>query len=364
MRIFYDGAIYAMQATGGVNRYFSNLIGRLPTTVTPILAALRTQHAAYPYHPKLKTYEFHRFRPRRLSYRIEPYYFKLSAMLSQSDLAHPTYYSLLAQQDFRAYRCPVVLTVHDMIHELFFEQLDPTGHYAEEKRKAIMAAQAIICVSEHTKKDLLEHYPSLVSIVTVIPHASELNADLSYGPEPVPSQPYFLFVGKHAFYKNFDGLLDAFAKVVPKHPEVMLCAVGSAPESKECQKLADLRLSNNIKYYEQVSDAHLAKLYRCSIALVYPSLYEGFGIPLLEAMSCGTVVVASSRSSIPEVVANAGLLFDPGATDDLVDILLSLLTGTTSREQFIAKGRERARLYSWDLTVAKTLSLYRSVSRK
>jgi len=121
-------------------------------------------------------------------------------------------------------------------------------------------------------------------------------------------------------------------------------------------------VSEAIEHYEQVTDAHLAKLYQHSVAFVYPSLYEGFGIPPLEAMSCGTPVVASNRSSLPEVVGDAGLLFDPDNPDELTDILTTLATDSSQRERMIAKGRERAKGFSWDKTVAQTLEIYREIS--
>jgi len=123
-----------------------------------------------------------------------------------------------------------------------------------------------------------------------------------------------------------------------------------------------LSLGKSIEHYGYASDCHLAKLYRCSVAFVYPSLYEGFGIPPLEAMSCGTAVVASNTSSIPEVVGDAGILFDPTSTSDLVDILLNLLENSSKRECLISKGLVRASMFSWDQTIAQTLEVYRSIT--
>jgi glycosyltransferase involved in cell wall biosynthesis len=107
-----------------------------------------------------------------------------------------------------------------------------------------------------------------------------------------------------------------------------------------------------------VSDRHLAKLYRCSMAFIYPSLYEGFGIPALEAMSCGTPVIASNTSSIPEVVGDAGILFNPESSDDLADILMSVLDNPLERDRLIARGLKRSAMFSWDRTVAQTLDVY------
>jgi glycosyltransferase involved in cell wall biosynthesis len=364
MKILYDGQIYATQPTGGINRYFANLIGRLPENLFPALATCRLQNINYPTHPNLKTFFYKRFgfRPGRVSYWLEKYYFRSIASFSHFDIIHPTYYSLLTRQEISKFKYPVVLTVWDTIHEIFAEQIDPQGYQAEEKRKAILAAQAIVCISKNTKKDLLERYSLPEEKVTVTYLASEIDASLSHGSEEVLSQPYYLYVGGRRGYKNFDRLLAAFAKAVSVRPEIKLCVVGLPFSQTEEKLLVELKLNDRVEHYGYASDRHLAKLYRCSVALVYPSLYEGFGIPPLEAMSCGTVVIASNCSSIPEVVGDAGVLFDPKAVDDLADILLFLLDNSRERDRLIDKGYQQAKLFSWDKTVTQTLDVYKKVA--
>ncbi len=363
MQIFYDGQIYKIAPTQGISRYFANIISRLPEeSYTPLL----TTYAAgvsYPTHPNLQLFKYKRFRPGRVSSWLEKYYFNSISNTHKFDLAHPTYYTLLSRQEINQYRCPVVLTVWDMIHEIFSDQMDAGGQQAEEKRKAIYAAQVIICISENTKKDLLERYSLPENKVKVTYLASGVNASIAYGSEPVPSRPYYLYVGsRDCGYKNFDGLLSAFAKAVSVCSDLVLCVVGSPFNDIEKKAIAKLKLENHIEHYSYANDSHLAKLYRCSIALVYPSLYEGFGIPPLEAMSCGTVAIAADCSSIPEVVGDAGILFNPQATLDLADILLSMLDNSLERDRLIAKGHQRAKMFSWDITVAQTLDIYRSVA--
>lgn len=362
MRIFYDGQVYKIAPNQGISRYFANVISRLPESYTPLVTTYASG-VNYPYHPNLQLFKYKNFRPGRLSYWLEKYYFNSVSNSTQFDLAHPTYYWLLSRQEISRYNCPVVLTVYDMIHELFSNQMDPSGWQIEEKRKAIHAAQMIICISGNTKKDLLERYSIPENKVKVTHLASSINASMAYGSEPVPSRPYYLYVGsRNSDYKNFDGLLLAFAKAASVQTDLALCVVGSPLNQTEKKLIAKFKLINHIEHYRYASDCHLAKLYRCSIALVYPSLYEGFGIPPLEAMSCGTVTIASDSSSIPEVVGDAGILFDPQATLDLADILLSLLDNSLERDHLIAKGHQRARMFSWDKTVAQTLDIYRSLA--
>lgn len=363
MRILYDGQIYSWQAAGGINRYFANLISRLPQDFYPSLTNCELRNVNFPNHPNLNIYFYQRFnfRPGRISLQVEKYYFRMVCSRNKFDLVHPTYYETLTGQDFQEFRHPVVLTVHDMIHELFCNQMDPKGTYAAIKKKAITSAQAIICISENTKHDLLRYLPISEDRITIIPHASEIDIRLSYGDESVPDQPYFLYVGSRGIYKNFDRLLKSFANVVSTLPDLKLCVVGPPFTKEEVRQITNLSLSSHIRYYGFSSDRHLAKLYRCSVAFVYPSLYEGFGIPPLEAMSCGTPVIVSNTSSLPEVVADAGLLFNPIDTDELVDCLRYVLDNPSGRDQLVQKGLERSQQFSWDKTVTQTLDVYRSV---
>jgi glycosyltransferase involved in cell wall biosynthesis len=362
MRVLYDGNIFLMQAAGGVNRYFANLIARLPLDVTPYMTTCETRNVNYPTHPNLKTYNYRRFRPAGVSYRLEKLFFDYVTASRRYDLAHPTYYTLLTRRSMAEYRCPVVITVWDMIHELFPAELDPKGWNAEAKRKAIMAAQAVICISENTKKDLLERNPIPEDRVSVTHLASEIDASISHGSEPVPAKPFFLYVGLRYRYKNFGGLLAAFAKTHSLRGGTALCVVGAPFNNDEEKLIASLGLADAIEHYGHVSDAHLAKLYRCSLAFVYPSFYEGFGIPPLEAMACGTPVIAANRSSMPEVVGGAGLLFDPDSTDELADVLIMMTDNPAQRRRLIAKGQEHVKIFSWEKTVAATLEIYRAVS--
>ncbi|PSB32747.1 glycosyltransferase family 4 protein [Chlorogloea sp. CCALA 695] len=362
MRIFYDGLVYKVSPNRGVSRYFHNIISKLPENCTPLLTTYDSG-VNYPSHPNLQLFKYKKLKLAWISSLLEQYYFNSVSNSNKFDIAHPTYYSLFTRQEISKYNCPVVLTVWDMIHELFSEQIDVSGWQAEKKRKAIYAAQIIICISENTKKDLLERYSLPESQVKVTYLASSINASIAYGTESVPFRPYYLYVGeRNSKYKNFNSLLSAFAKAVSVRSDLALCVVGQPINQREKKLIGKFKLANHIEHYSYPNDCHLAKLYRCSIALVYPSLYEGFGIPPLEAMSCGTVAIASDCSSIPEVVGDAGILFNPQATLDLADILLSLIDNSLERERLIAKGYQRANMFSWDKTVAQTFDIYRSVT--
>ncbi len=364
MKILYDGMIFWMQKAGGINRYFANIISGLPADCTPTLTAKRDLGINVPTHPRLEVKCCPAFRPHRLSSRLETPYLRSLEWGNRYDLAHPTYYSLLTEQGFERYRCPVVVTVYDMIHELFPEdfQDDFQQKVREQKKQAVERADAILCISENTKKDLIAFYPATEEKIVVTYLATEMNMGLTQGEQPVPDRPYFLFVGGRSSYKNFDGLLQAMGRITPQYPDALVCVVGSAFSIVEAAQIESLGLTDHFEHYGHADDRHLAKLYNRSLALIYPSRYEGFGIPPLEAMACETVVVGANVSSVPEVVGDAGLLFDPDSSE-LTDILLALLDGSIDRNSFIQKGLRRSKNFSWDKTAAQTLEVYQKIAR-
>ncbi|OBQ34711.1 MAG: mannosyltransferase [Anabaena sp. CRKS33] len=366
MHILYDGEIYGAQKVGGISRYFDNIISRLPPEFEPTLTSPRSRNETHPHHPNLKIFNYKRFcfKPGRVSYWLEKYYFRaVEATTNNPQIFHPTYYSLLTRQEFKEKRCPIVLTVYDMIHEAFPHLIDKDGQFAEVKRRAILASDIILCISESTKNDLLERYPLDENRVFITHLATEFNPYLEEGDYFIPSRPFFLYVGGRWSYKNFNNLLIALAKIVPKIPDVLLCVVGSPFNSTEKKQIGELNLDNHIENFSYASDAHLAKLYRNCVAFVYPSLYEGFGIPLLEAMICQAPIIASNTSSFPEVVGDAGLLFDPTSVVNLADRLLFMFDNPAERDILITKGLEQVKHFSWDKTAAQTVEAYRSVLR-
>ena len=293
--MLYDGSIYSHQAAGGISRYFANIIKNLPPDFVPILTTKYNRTLNSPEHPALKVYNFPVFRPRRISFPLGKLYLRAVGRIVRPHLIHPTYYSRLTGEKMSHRRCPLVITVWDMIHEIFPDTMDPHGVGAREKKEAILGSDAVLCISESTKADLLTRVEVPEERITVTHLASEIDASISYGDEVVPEQPYFLYVGSRAPYKNFDGLCKALSILNEKVTDIQLCVVGSPFNNKENELIGELGLMTVIENYGEVTDSHLAKLYRCSVAFVYPSLYEGFGIPLLEAMACGTAIIACQR---------------------------------------------------------------------
>src|ERR1019366_7689767 len=176
MRIHYDGYIYDLQQYGGINRYFNEIIGRLPPADEPLVSTFLGQRSFWPVHPRLQIL---RSRPFARAPRFAPlgrFWLRRRIKLARPDLLHPTYYHWLTPELLRS-RVPMVATVHDMIHELYPRELDPQGTHAAAKRRLVERADLILCNSEHTRRDLLTFFPQVQPRTRVTPLAASLDLD-------------------------------------------------------------------------------------------------------------------------------------------------------------------------------------------
>lgn len=256
--------------------------------------------------------------------------------------------------------CVNITTVHDLIYEKFGKGLGALIHL-RQKAVALRKSDCIVCVSEHTRKDLLELYPFCSDKrIVVIPNGvdgfykSNINSDLfnRAGIEGIAS--YFLYVGHRGGCKGFSLVHDALDFLDGS----LQCIVVGVPFTQdELAEIAARGHEKNILNVGKVSDAELNDLYSHANFFFFPSLYEGFGIPPLEAMLAGCPVLASNRSSVPEVVGDAGILFDPSDLETL-KAGLSRVLQLDVREQLIALGIERVRNFSWKSVVERYAALY------
>ncbi|MBW4419337.1 MAG: glycosyltransferase family 4 protein [Myxacorys californica WJT36-NPBG1] len=279
---------------------------------------------------------------------------------SKVDLLHETYYS---QKCITPKRCTTILTVYDMIHEKFsYLMSNRERELISIKAAAINRADYIICISEATKNDLISLLnidPKKV-IVTYLGHS--LRSNISSGHSKVINVPYILYVGRRDKYKNFDRLIEAYANNSRIRQEFSLVSFGGKSFSKiELSKISELGLPNGKVIHLEGNDSTLAGLYSHAAALAYPSLYEGFGIPPIEAMSFGCPVICSNVSSIPEVVAEAGEYFDPYNVDNIADALEKVLFSTERTMTLSMLGKERAKKFSWENCAEQTQLVYSSL---
>ena len=267
---------------------------------------------------------------------------------------------------------PCVVTVHDLVRLAF-------PHAPEDRiaaaglaldRRGIRAATHVICVSEATKSDLMQHLAVAEAKITVIYNGIDHSV---FKPSPVDdgrfSAPYVLYVGSERPRKNLVCLMRAFAALKDRgqgFASLRLLKVGSAGRSDgfrtaTLEEARRLGVDRDIDFVDHVSDQALAVLYSNALALVYPSLYEGFGLPVVEAMACGCPVVASHVSSLPEVAGSAALLVDPHDPAEFAEALHSVILDRDLRTRLRGKGLRRARDFSWDKTASATCAVYERV---
>jgi glycosyltransferase involved in cell wall biosynthesis len=249
-----------------------------------------------------------------------------------------------------------------MIHERFRTSFSRWDNTASNKRAAVARADHIICVSENTRRDLIEILDVNPEKTTVVHLASSQMHRMPYVDIAASSRPYLLYVGERRGYKNFDLLLQAYAlsPQLQRHCDIVLFG-GEGSLRWEYQRARELGLRSDNFNLIHGDDARLASLYRGALLFVYPSLYEGFGIPPLEAMTCGCPVVCSSAGSLPEVVGDAAEIFDPQLPDSLLAAIERVLRDMSYRANLVQKGFERASSFSWQRCAEQTMAVYKQV---
>lgn len=277
-----------------------------------------------------------------------------------------------------SYAAPLIKTCRQIvtIHDLTF-QIVPKQHplyrrlYLRALTPAVVkACDRVIVVSESTKRDLLDFIKVEEGKVCVI----HLGADKRFAPVTDAQQldgirekynlrrEFILFVGVIEPRKNLEILVDAYlADSFSDRFDLVLAGSLGWDYSGLIRKIADSGVQNCIRMPGYVADGDLPGLLSLSTIFIYPSLYEGFGLPVLEAMACGTPVISSSVSSLPEVTGDAAILVDPHNLIALTAALRNTLYDGELRRAFVSRGIERARLFTWERTAEKTLELYRMV---
>jgi glycosyltransferase involved in cell wall biosynthesis len=259
-----------------------------------------------------------------------------------------------------------VVTVHDLFAELEPRWFPPgmAAHLRSAQRRAASAADAILAVSETTKRDLVAHYGVPPDRVRVVHNGIAITPPAEgQGPDST-GQPYILCVGSLMPWRNAPRLLEAVALLRDLHhaPHRLVFVGRDIWGTDQTARLARERgWTDWVTFAGYVPDEHLPRLYAGADVFAYPSLYEGFGIPPVEAMSCGTPVVASTAGALPEVLGEAALLVDPYDVEALADALWRAISDARLRCTLTARGRECAARYTWASAAEATWRVYEAV---
>ena len=367
MRIALDHQIFTLQTYGGISRYFYQLAKGMIELEQEVKIFSPYYSNAYIDSLPQATVNGKRVHYHQKCSRLFMAYNHLACRYQiknwKPNLVHETYYSRYSSLS-RKLKTPVVITIYDMIHELFAVELPRGANTIVNKKKAIDRSDHIICISQNTKNDLIHLYniePSKISVVLLgfegmieyKNHANELTS---------LSRPFLLYVGLRGGYKNFSGFLRAIASSTRLISDFDIISFGGGSFSHEELLLIDtLGFSKNQVRQVSGDDVMLTSYYKTARAFIYPSLYEGFGIPPLEAMSNFCPVVSSNTSSMPEVIGSAAEYFNPYDTDYMRCAIETVVYSDNRIIELQLLGKERLKNFSWGQCSRETLNIYQAL---
>ncbi|HEX9252863.1 MAG TPA: glycosyltransferase family 1 protein [Ignavibacteriaceae bacterium] len=366
MKVLYDHQCFVQQQFGGVSRYHYQLIKEL-NKLQDVNAKLSLKYSNNFYINEDRNFEVKRFFPNHKLYfkrtildlinRIST-----SRMLKKGDydIFHPTYYNPYFLDHLN--NKPFIITVYDLIQEKFPEIINSIDKTLENKKAVLSKAQIILAISNSTKNDLIQLYGISAEKIEVVYLAASINKTFASANLKLSlPEKYILFVGNRDFYKNFKNFVLAVEPLLKEHKDLFLIAAGGGGFTKEeNQHFNSMHMDKKIIHFG-ADDKTLAALYSNSLAFIFPTLYEGFGIPALEAMNCDCPVIMSNTSSLPEVGGDAAIYFDPNNTDDMREKIESLIINKDLRDDLILKAKTQRQKFSFEKTALQTLEVYKKL---
>ena len=359
MRVAFDEQIFAIQRYGGISRVFAELAhefvanSQLGVELQPVAAPLVNEYIlGDPVTARALDVRRSRHWAPSIARSLTRRRHK-----GPADVVHNTFYLPRALSDYP--QAKRVVTVHDMIPELFpatRRRLD----FLTVKKRYVETADHIICVSHSTKRDLLSIYGPLTVPVSVV-HSGVSPQFHSGVPRIVEwPQDYILHVGNRQGYKSGQTLLKAFTQIAGDYPQLHLVLAGGGDLTRDEISVLHAKGLMHRVLQQDVPDYMMPSAYAHCRAFVMPSEYEGFGLPVLEAMACAAPTVLCRSSSLPEIGGDVAKYFSPGSVDELSQILWCLLKSPDGGKQMSVAGHKRAREFSWQSTAKATVEVYLS----
>lgn len=373
MKLLIDGDVYSWHPGGGISRVFNELIPRfvrrgldVEVCVRKYVPQGRIGVGVVPYLSVIPQLN-HRSRPWKLMYPLakylNPWLEKTFWRTRKGDIFLSTYYTT------PPVNAPHVCIIHDMIFELFPESFDQETCQTTIflKQKAVALADSVACVSDNTRRDLIRllHVPETkcLTIYNGGPPACLNTAPLNM---EFLSKPYLLYVGDYKLrYKNFNFMLECIGKT--QNSEIaslhLVVAARAQPSKADLLRYQQWVPPDRLHFIVSPSDQLVGSLYRQCVAFIYPSLYEGFGLPVLEALSEGAPVVCSNASSLPEVGGSSVQYFDPMSSVQFEVALIAAISEGRN-DVVVAKRKKQAALFSWENAARAYIEVFCSISKK
>lgn len=368
MKILLDPQIFNAQVYGGISRYYTEVFSELNKDKKAVIEI----PISFSKNEYLKISSLYNNQQKRYSSLVNlmsklgistrkmtkkrNQKKTIEALKKQDfDLFIPTYYDPYFLE-FIGDK-PFVLTVYDMIHELFPQYFSDGKEIVANKKLLMHKATKIIAVSQNTKKDIIKIYPDIdASKIEVIYHGNSIKVN----DNKTISLPenYILFVGVRDNYKNFNFLLESIVDLFRADPTLeLVCAGGGKFKKEELEFIRSLNLENRISQ-RNFNEDELGLFYKNAKCFVFPSMYEGFGIPVLESMACGCPIVLTNNSSFPEVAGEAGIFYELDNKTDLKTKIESVLHNENLREEYSQKGLKQVQKFNWEDASQRCYDLY------
>jgi glycosyltransferase involved in cell wall biosynthesis len=363
-KILFDHQKFSTQHYGGISRYFANIIQNMKanSSYEYEIGCLYSPNHYIKNEPQLLNNSIGRaFLTSKYggkTYKVNKKYCEYLIGKNQFDIFHPTYYD---PYFIGKVKKPTVVTIHDMTHERLPEYFWSEDDLTRNKRMNIEVADSIIAISETTKRDLITYSNVDPQKIVVIYHGIDLEVPLSFQEIPNLAKRYFLYVGDRSGYKNFYRFLDAFHRLSLKEPDIEMILTGGVKIALADEELIHrLKLQDKVKHLN-VTDEQLNYLYKHAIAFVYPSLHEGFGLPVLEAFKAGCPVLLSDTECFREIGSEAVAYFDAYDYTSLLASMEQVLNDRIYRQSLIKNGNERLKDFPLDKSLQQTFDLYKSL---
>lgn len=360
-RIFINDTVQSRQEQRGVTRYTDKVVEALVAEFSDRVTVLST--AKRDYRPARHLRPLHFAGRYRLNFLLRDGLASLAAWSQRATIFFSPYFGNARTNAAEVY------TVYDMIHELhpqYFGRNDPHVRvFVSEKRRCIEGAACLMAISACTAHDILACYPHIdAAKIKVIPLGVDDFFLQGQAEALSHRRPYFLYVGQRALYKNFVRLLKAFqiSALAADYDLMVLSPSGDGFSNFEFQLLRDYGLRQSVRLRCGVTDAELRAYYTSACALVYPSEYEGFGLPILEALASGTLVLTSNRASMPEVGGTAPYYVDPFNEEELAAGLCTVANVSEGeRLTRVREGKNRAQAFTWQSCQRAVVDLFRQL---
>lgn len=360
IKVLFDYQVFHSQRFGGISKYFAKLVSNMGSVSSGI-------SIIYSMNLYLRDLKMNGVKatPKMIFKIFEGIFRIVNLKRSVKDISNGDY-DILHTTNLNPYilghlgNKPFVMTIHDMTVEKFPHYYKNHPELIANKKLLADKAARIIAISECTKRDIMEIYGIDDSKIDVIYHGIENVGLVSGRPSKLPDN-YILYVGVRSLYKNFPNTLKAFALLAVDRPDLHLVLTGKPLSQSEKADIKAMGLSDRVVVFSDISDTTLYQLYRNARLFVYPSLYEGFGIPILEAFSQRCPVVLSDASCFPEVANDGAVYFDPNSVESMRSAMERVLDDSDLRNRIVEIGFERMKQFTWEKTAELTERTYRKV---